>query len=58
MEFARKVKDEEKGGRATLILATPEDESLRDKFYDQVDYDTLENFYGLSCFMGCHVILI
>ena len=36
MEFARKIKDEEKGGRATLILATPDDESLREKFYDQV----------------------
>ena len=36
MEFARKIKDEEKQGRATMVLATPEDERLREKFYDQV----------------------
>jgi hypothetical protein len=36
MEFARKIKDEEKQGRATMILATPDDPRLREKFYDQV----------------------
>ena len=36
MEFARKIKDEEKGGRATMVLSTPDDERLREKFYDQV----------------------
>ena len=34
MEFARKVKDEEKGGRATLVLA--EDAQLKKKFLEQV----------------------
>ena len=37
MEFARKIKDEEKQGRATMVLSTPDDERLREKFYDQVD---------------------
>ncbi|KAL5262308.1 hypothetical protein ACHWQZ_G007886 [Mnemiopsis leidyi] len=37
MEFARKIKDEEKGGRATMVLSTPDDERLREKFYDQLD---------------------
>ena len=36
MEFARRIKDQEKGGRATLVLACPEDEALRKKFYKQV----------------------
>ena len=36
MEFARKIKDEEKQGRATMVLATPDDARLQEKFYDQV----------------------
>lgn len=37
MEFARKVKDEEKGGRATLVLA--EDAVLKNKFLEQLDIE-------------------
>ena len=36
MEFARKIRDEEKGGRGTMMLASPEDERMRQKFYDQL----------------------
>ena len=48
MEFARRIKDEEKGGRATMVLATPEDERLRLKFYDQVGSSS--RFYALLIF--------
>lgn len=37
MEFARKIKDEERGGRATLVLA--EDQLLKNKFLEQLDVD-------------------
>ncbi|XP_063673911.1 advillin-like isoform X3 [Bolinopsis microptera] len=37
MEFARKIKDEEKQGRATMVLATPDDPRLQEKFYDQLN---------------------
>ena len=37
MEFARKIKEENKQGKASLILAMPDNEKLREKFYDQLN---------------------
>ena len=37
MEFARKIKEENKQGKASLILAMPDNEKLREKFYGQLD---------------------
>ena len=57
MEFARKIKDEEKQGRATMVLSTPDDERLREKFYDQVVSTARMGNSGHKSGPTCHVLV-